>query len=115
MTQKCQYNYKPLFNSLDGPDNVTISPFDEYVTLMEGSQFGPITCSSECNPECEILWRFNGSTSQSFEDINTNRTLFFDSVSRTKSGTYRCVARNPIDKSKFLRKNVFLNVLCKYL
>ncbi|VDI04345.1 Hypothetical predicted protein [Mytilus galloprovincialis] len=39
-----------------GPDDIILNPAYQSINLTEGSSFGPIHCSANCNPECIFKW-----------------------------------------------------------
>ena len=62
--QTCNIAY--LF--VDEPSILSIDPKPELnngkLTVMEEETVGPYNCSADCNPPCEIKWRY--------KDINNN-------------------------------------------
>ncbi|KAK3096292.1 hypothetical protein FSP39_025404 [Pinctada imbricata] len=104
---------RTVSNVSDGPSVVILSPNYTTIDLKEGQNLGPITCSAVCNPTCTILWRFNATVGDGrFVDQTTqNGVLHIVNVRYSMAGVYRCKAQNKIS---FKRRDVYLNVLCKY-
>ncbi|KAK3094712.1 hypothetical protein FSP39_005333 [Pinctada imbricata] len=97
----------------DGPREAVLSPDNNTTNLDEGQNLGPISCSADCNPTCTIQWRFNATMGHGkFVDQTTqNGVLQIVNVRRSMAGVYRCLLQNKVD---YNRKDVSLNVLCKY-
>ena len=92
----------------DGPERVTVIPDAKFVSLVLGDIFGPITCSAECYPKCNIKWTKNGSVK-----MTTNGTLLEKRISKEDGGTYECTATHPKNESRHLSTFVSVTVLGK--
>uniref|UniRef100_K1QI22 Ig-like domain-containing protein n=1 Tax=Magallana gigas TaxID=29159 RepID=K1QI22_MAGGI len=56
-------------NPLYGPEKLTLTPkpkLDENdkFTVLEGDIVGPILCSADCNPPCNVTWKYKDSNGQ---------------------------------------------------
>ena len=109
-------NSENLFDSSyisDGPSAVVIFPSNSTTDLEEGQNFGPISCSADCNPSCSIQWRLNATMGNSIfvNKTTQNGVLHIVNVRRSMACVYRCIARNIVG---YYRTDVSLKVLCKY-
>ncbi|WAR05385.1 CEAM5-like protein [Mya arenaria] len=74
----------------NGPDNVSLSPSTTTYSLREGEQLEVITCTATCNPACSYSW------SRSGDSVSSTATLFLGQIERRDTGSYICMAWNPI-------------------
>ena len=44
--------------------------FKGKLAVKEGESIGPYTCTADCNPPCDISWKYKDSTSGDFFDVN---------------------------------------------
>ncbi|XP_052805790.1 pregnancy-specific beta-1-glycoprotein 8-like isoform X1 [Mya arenaria] len=75
-----------------GPDNVSLSPSTTTYSLREGEQLEVITCTATCNPACSYSW------SRSGDSVSSTATLFLGQIERRDTGSYICMAWNPISR-----------------
>lgn len=97
---------------VDGPNEVNISRYEETVNIYEGMQFGPYTCSADCNPHCTLNWKAN--LTGKFKTIQSESVLNIANIGRNQTGTYRCKATNKINE-RGKRKDMMVTVECEYL
>lgn len=82
-----------FFDSLDGPDPVTIKQEPSAAFLKKGSNL-TLSCSAKSSPAAEFVWLFNGAALP-----EKTATVFFPTLTEDQSGNYSCMAHN----SKTLR------------
>ncbi|XP_052805791.1 pregnancy-specific beta-1-glycoprotein 4-like isoform X2 [Mya arenaria] len=79
-------------NVIYGPNNVSLSPSFTTYSLREGEQLEVITCAATCNPACSYSW------SRSGDSVSSTATLFLGQIERRDTGSYICMAWNPISR-----------------
>ena len=101
---------------VDKPDKLLINQMptleNEKLTVKEGGTIGPYNCSADCNPPCEVKWRYN-DTAGKIKDIlpHSKAALSLQNVNRNMS-EFRCVAIYDKDyREKYI---IELNVECKF-
>ncbi|XP_063442623.1 uncharacterized protein LOC134722920 [Mytilus trossulus] len=99
-----------LLIDIDGPDIVLVNPEYTVINVTEGTVLGPIHCTADCKPNCIFNWKF--STSRHFELLHTNPILTVADIEKNQSGTYRCSAVHPYDKT--IMKMIDLEVNVQY-
>ena len=100
---------------VDQPDNISIDPEPELnngrLTVKEGETIGPYDCSSDCNPPCEIKWKYKDINNNVHDASSNGYELSILKVNKNIS-LIRCVA---IYKQKdMMRKDIELDIQCKY-
>ena len=108
--------YSILF--VDTSDKLTISPRPSQnlynkLLVKEGETIGPYTCTADCNPPCDIMWKYKDSTTGGFFDVASTGLLDSQIVNRSIA-LYRCIAQYSPDKDFKIIENIILVVLCKY-
>ncbi|WAR06635.1 CUBN-like protein [Mya arenaria] len=78
--------------SVNGPTAVALSPGTLNYTKNEDDTLAPITCSADCFPACNIIWR---KTSGILGIVSSNASFNLRELNRTDRGRYKCVATNP--------------------
>nr|XP_022311307.1 uncharacterized protein LOC111116599 [Crassostrea virginica] len=80
-------------NPLYPPDKLKILPEPQpKLTVKEGETIGPYTCTADCNPPCDITWKYKDSTSDGFFDVASTGLLDSQIVNRSIA-LYRCIAK----------------------
>jgi hypothetical protein len=97
-----------LFYCLDGPgSSIAFNPADESITKTQGQSLGPIICSAQCNPPCQLYWiKPDGS-------VVDGSNLEIPSLSKNDHGTVICHAGNGYGNNA--TKNLLVTVNCKYI
>ena len=103
---------------VDTSDKLTISPRPSQnlynkLLVKEGETIGPYTCTADCNPPCDIMWKYKDSTTGGFCDVASTGLLDSQIVNRSIA-LYRCIAQYSPDKDFKIIENIILVVLCKY-
>ncbi|XP_078330709.1 neural cell adhesion molecule 2-like [Crassostrea virginica] len=81
-------------NPLYPPDKLKILPEPQpKVTVKEGEIIGPYTCTADCNPPCNITWKYKDSTSGFFDAASTG--LLDRQIVNRSIALYRCIAKYP--------------------
>ncbi|XP_052806440.1 hemicentin-1-like [Mya arenaria] len=80
-----------------GPTSLMLNPSTLRYIKNEGDKLGRITCSADCFPECNILWRKTSGVSYV---VSNNAYLSIGKLDRTERGTYRCEAINRYTRLK---------------
>nr|XP_022307622.1 uncharacterized protein LOC111113623 [Crassostrea virginica] len=98
-------------NPLYQPDNISIDPEPELnngrLTVKEGETIGPYDCSSDCNPPCEIKWKYKDINNNVHDASSNGYDLSILKVNKNIS-LIRCVA---IYKQKdMMRKDIELDI-----
>ena len=74
--------------------------------MKEGDYIGPYTCTADCNPPCDITWKYKVSTSDRFLDVVSTgfwivklyiEALQFSAVSRNMFQTAVLKRSNPLN------------------
>ena len=66
----------------DGPSDIKLVPRKKQFNLVGGDILPDITCTSECNPPCNITWGKH----------STGNILSIGTVSTEDTGEYTCTA-----------------------
>nr|XP_022306466.1 uncharacterized protein LOC111112893 [Crassostrea virginica] len=104
-----------IINPMYTPDKLTILPepllnSDDKLAVKEGETIGPYTCTADCNPPCDITWKYKDSTSGGFFDVASTGSL--DSQIANRSiGLYRCISKFLPDSSFKKIESIRLDVL----
>nr|XP_022311865.1 uncharacterized protein LOC111117083 isoform X2 [Crassostrea virginica] len=103
-----------IINPLYTPDKLTILPepllnSDDKLAVKEGESIGPYTCTADCNPPCDMSWKYKNS-SGSFYDVASTGLLDSQIVNRSIA-LYRCIAKYPPDKDFKKIESINLDVL----
>nr|XP_022307479.1 uncharacterized protein LOC111113475 [Crassostrea virginica] len=85
------------FNTLYTPDKLKIFPeprlnINDKLTVKEGDYIGPYTCTADCNPPCDITWKYKVSTSDRFLDVASTGLLDSQIVHRSIA-VFRCISK----------------------
>ena len=100
---------------LDKPDNISIEPEpilpNGKLTVKEGNTIGPYDCSADCNPPCQIKWRYKDTNGTMHDASSNGHELSIERVNRSIS-LLRCVAI--YDQNDRERRNIELDIQCKY-
>nr|XP_022311308.1 uncharacterized protein LOC111116600 [Crassostrea virginica] len=81
-------------NPLYPPDKLKILPEPQpEVTVKEGETIGPYTCTADCNPPCDMTWKYKDSTSGFFDAASTG--LLDRQIVNRSIALYRCIAKYP--------------------
>nr|XP_022306370.1 uncharacterized protein LOC111112826 isoform X2 [Crassostrea virginica] len=101
-------------NPMYPPDKLKIFPEPQLnlngkLTVKEGDSIGPYTCTSDCNPPCDITWKYKDSTSRGFFDVESTGLLIGHIVNRSIA-LYRCITQYPPDKKFKETKSIKLDV-----
>ena len=92
---------------LDGPgSSISVSPSEGSFTKIQGQSLGPIVCSAQCDPPCQLYWIKADGT------VEAGSNLEIPSVMKSDHGTFACHAGNGYGNNA--TKNIFLTVNCKY-
>jgi len=68
------------------------------VSVTQGRQLGPITCSAVCYPECDYIWRHYNNGAYSMGTVGQNFTIH--SASMDDNGFYICYVTHKNDSSR---------------
>ena len=68
------------------------------MSVTQGRQLGPITCSAVCYPECDYIWKRFKNGAYSIMMVGQDFTIH--SASMDNSGFYRCYVTHKHDSSK---------------
>nr|XP_022306712.1 uncharacterized protein LOC111113053 isoform X2 [Crassostrea virginica] len=102
-------------NPLYQPDNISIDPEPELnngrLTVKEGETIGPYDCSSDCNPPCEIKWKYKDINNNVHDASSNGYELSILKVNKNIS-LIRCVAI--YEQKDMMRKDIELDIQCKY-
>ena len=83
---------------IDGPDNVALSISGNHVSVTQGRQLGPITCSAVCYLECDYIWNRLKNGVSSTMRVGQNFTIH--SATMEDSGSYICNVAHKNDTSR---------------
>uniref|UniRef100_A0A8W8J2A4 Ig-like domain-containing protein n=1 Tax=Magallana gigas TaxID=29159 RepID=A0A8W8J2A4_MAGGI len=97
-------------NPLYGPEKLTFTPkptFDKgyKFTVKEGDEVGPIFCSADCNPPCNVSWKYKESNGLK-DALSENGILLLQSVNRNVTQII-CLSRW---KTESMEKDIALDV-----
>nr|XP_022306353.1 uncharacterized protein LOC111112816 isoform X3 [Crassostrea virginica] len=103
-----------IINPLYTSDKLTISPRPSLnlynkLPVKEGESIGPYTCTADCNPPCDMTWKYKDSTSGGFFDVASSGLLIGHIVNRSIA-LYRCIAQYSPDKDFKVIENIILDV-----
>ena len=84
--------------------------FKGKLAVKEGETIGPYTCTADCNPPCDITWKYKDSTSGGFFDVASTALLRSHFVNRSIA-LYRCIAK--YQSVMDVKDSIKLDVLCK--
>ena len=79
------------------------------LALKEGDEIGPYNCSADCNPPCQISWKFEDKIG--FHSLTEKEELRGQVVNRNMS-LLRCIAH--YNETKEENYNISLDVQCMY-
>ena len=102
---------------VDEPGTLSISGKPDIIngklTVKEGETVGPYNCSADCNPPCEIKWRYKDIGDKVNDVSSSGHELSILKVNRNIS-LLRCIAiyMNKTDNKK--KHNITLDVQCQY-
>ncbi|WAR05684.1 CEAM5-like protein [Mya arenaria] len=71
----------------DGPDHVAVLPANTLYVLNDGNTMDSVVCSSDCFPECSLMWVPSLLSNQG--------NLSLGVLHKESTGVYTCVASNP--------------------
>ncbi|XP_052710539.1 hemicentin-1-like [Crassostrea angulata] len=97
-------------NPLYGPEKLTFTPkptFDKgyKFTVKEGDEVGPIFCSADCNPPCNVSWKYKESNGLK-DALSENGILLLQRVNRNVTQII-CLSRW---KTESMEKDIALDV-----
>nr|XP_022306482.1 uncharacterized protein LOC111112900 isoform X3 [Crassostrea virginica] len=104
-----------IINPLYTPDNLNILPqpllnSNDKLAVKEGETIGPYTCTADCNPPCDISWKYKDSTSGGLFDVASTGLLIGHIVNRSIA-VFRCFAKHSPDKGFKQIESIKLDVL----
>nr|XP_022306469.1 carcinoembryonic antigen-related cell adhesion molecule 1-like isoform X2 [Crassostrea virginica] len=104
-----------IINPLYTPDNLNILPqpllnSNDKLAVKEGEPIGPYTCTADCNPPCDMTWKYKDVTNGQFIDVASTAFLYSHIVNRSIA-LYRCIAKYPPDKDFKKIESINLDVL----
>nr|XP_022304465.1 uncharacterized protein LOC111111660 [Crassostrea virginica] len=98
-------------NPLYKPDNISIEPepilTNGKLTVKEGNTIGPYDCSVDCNPPCQINWKYKNTNGTLHDASSNGHELSIESVNRSIS-LLCCVAIYKHNDSE--RRNIELDI-----
>jgi len=83
---------------IDGPDNVALAISGNHVSVTQGRQLGPITCSAVCYPECDYIWK--GFKNGVYSTVMVGQNFIIHSANINDSGSYVCHVTHKNDSSR---------------
>lgn len=98
----------------DGPEQLIFTPkpnlnkYDKF-TVNEGDVVGPIFCSADCNPPCNVTWKYKESNGLK-DALSQNGILLLQSINRNVTQII-CLSRW---KTESVEKDFTLDVQCLY-
>ena len=99
---------------VDQPDNISIDPEPKLnngrLTVKEEETVGPYDCSADCNPPCEIKWRYKEVNNNEHDVSSNGHELSILKVNRNIS-LLRCVAT--YEQKYRTRRDIVLDIQCK--
>nr|XP_022304273.1 uncharacterized protein LOC111111531 isoform X2 [Crassostrea virginica] len=100
-------------NPLYKPDKLSIDPKPKLkngtLTVKEGETIGPYDCSADCNPPCEIIWKYKDTAGTLHDATFSGYTLSVLTVSRNIS-LLRCIAKYMDERDNKRKHNIFFDV-----
>lgn len=95
----------------DNPEELKVTPkpilnLNNKLTVIEGETIGPFNCTADCNPPCNISWKYQDSNAPMVKGI------FFGRILDRNIQSLLCVARSNQNFEKTFAIN--LDVQCKY-
>ena len=87
-----------FFFIIDGPDNVALSISGYHVSVTQGRQLGPITCSAVCYPECDYIWK--GFKNGVYSTVMVGQNFTIPSANMNDIGSYKCYVTHKNDSSR---------------
>ncbi|XP_052805575.1 hemicentin-1-like isoform X2 [Mya arenaria] len=87
-----------------GPDHVAVLPANTLYVLNDGNTMDSVVCSSDCFPECSLMWVPSLLSNQG--------NLSLGVLHKESTGVYTCVASNPEWSEKYV--NVTITVRVRY-
>lgn len=104
-----------LYLLTNGPEKLTLTPkpkLDENdkFTVLEGDIVGPILCSADCNPPCNVTWKYKDSNGQR-DALSQKGILLLRNVNRSNTQV-TCLSRW---KNVSMKKDISLDVQCLYI
>ena len=81
------------------------------LTVKEGETIGPYNCSADCNPPCEVKWRYRDINNNVHDASSSGHELSILKVNRNIS-LLRCMA--VYEQGDRERRNIELDIQCKY-
>lgn len=104
-----------LLYILDGPDEIKFEPNsdipnEKLITLKEGESIGPYQCIADCNPPCNMTWKYM-DTNGKFSFLTKGRTMSKQYVNRNIK-SYHCVAEWKFHHEK--KRGFALDVKCRF-
>lgn len=99
---------------LDGPDEIRFEPNPDIkkkqlIIIREGETIGPYQCIADCNPPCNITWKYMDANGN-FYFLPQGRKMSKQHVNRTIK-SYHCVAEWESQLGK--ERDFALDVKCK--
>ncbi|XP_053372960.1 hemicentin-1-like [Mercenaria mercenaria] len=93
-----------------GPDEsaTSLSPSTKSYTVDEYSLLSPVTCKSECYPDCVYRWTM--IVSGESETVNNTGVLSLGIVERSDAAIYVCTVTNPYMTHRILTRGITVNV-----
>ena len=112
----CAVSCNMVYVFVDKPDNISIDPEPELhnwaLTVKEGETIGPYDCSADCNPPCEIKWKYKDINNHVYDASSNGHELSIQRANRSIL-LFRCVAiYEQEDREK---RNIELDIQCKYV
>uniref|UniRef100_A0A8W8J2B0 Ig-like domain-containing protein n=1 Tax=Magallana gigas TaxID=29159 RepID=A0A8W8J2B0_MAGGI len=106
----CTATEEGLESDRNGPEKLTFTPkptFDKgyKFTVKEGDEVGPIFCSADCNPPCNVSWKYKESNGLK-DALSENGILLLQSVNRNVTQII-CLSRW---KTESMEKDIALDV-----
>ena len=77
------------------------------LTVKEGETIGPYNCSADCNPPCDVKWRYIDTAGKIQDALSPH-------IATRNITEFRCVAIYMHDENYTERYTIDLNVQCKY-
>ena len=100
---------------VDEPNKLLIhpEPYFNYgkLTVKDGQTIGPYDCSADCNPPCEIIWKYKDTAGTFHNATVSGHTLSVLTVSRNIS-LLRCIAKYMGETDDKKKHNIPLDVQC---
>lgn len=84
-----------------------LNPNEKYYTVNETNSVIPITCSSDCKPDCTMSWY-----APTLEGL-TESVLNITNIDRKQAGNYKCIASNYVGNKTSQSVNITVN--CEYI